>query len=208
MQCTIYTPSAAIGQVRWYWSESKGLAGVSGELVSVREFDSCSQIMLDSSVTQVACDLIITNFISQVNGYYWCQIEANGTCFSSSPPGHVNFNVTHNRYCQNESIVGSSLFAMGQPPICPTPSRCSVDSQLATILASSSLLPTATPSPGTDPEGGSKFTLWCGIIGVLVFVVSATSAALTLFVVWLSQRRAFRTKSNGKYSYFRKCSWQ
>lgn len=217
LQCTVYAPSAAIGRVRWYSSESEGLAGIVGELVGVIGLDSCFRIpLMNSSITyrgltQMGCNMAIRNFTSRDNGYYWCQVEVNNTCLLPSPSGHVEFNATHSSDCKSENIAGSSLFSSGGLPICATSSssRCPASLQPApptinittatTIPPSSPLLPTATPcSSDATPEGDSNSTMWYGIIGVLVFITSILSAALTLLVVvGLSQRRAMRIKSNG-----------
>lgn len=203
LQCAIYAPNSTIGYVRWYRTESECSVGISGELISIREFDASSEVPFNSSLYSglalVRSSLDISNFTSRDNGYYWCEVEVENTCIRPSPSGHVEFkDATHVKNCSSINFTGLNL----EPsPVCASGSvKCHYTSRPQISRNTlSSMLVIATATPCDAAMGGRTSVLEYAVIGILVFLMTLLSAALTLLAaVAISHRHTIKTRSNGE----------
>lgn len=197
LQCVLYTPNSTVGRVRWYY---KSAPEKSASIVSVEDFDANTAIPVDSGpysglkLAKVSSNLNIGAFNCSFNGYYWCQLEVNNTCFQPSPSGYVEFSSTYQNNCSSGDIivVGRNLLALKQKPICISGYSSECEEQSPTPLTPLSTATANSSIPSTDED----FTtiLGYGVVGVLLFLSAMLSAAITLFVsVRLSKRCAVKS---------------
>ena len=188
------------------------------------KFDSGSSMPFDSAssffgLARVNSNLTVTIFSPTVDsGYYWCQLEevsnSGGCLLQPSPAGLVNLSFSNSSNSSNCSTRGGrgiievegrrTTLIFCAESMCPSDRTLQfpVDS-LAEDNTTTFPVPCSTSSPGGGGGGGGgdSSVLSYGIIGLLVFITSMLSAAITLLVVvGLSQRRKIRAKSNGMCS--------
>ena len=100
--------------------------------------------------------LIIRNVSSSDNGYYWCQIVANETHFSSSP--YVNL-----------SVNTSSTSYRDIPP-CPSPASVNYENPVcATILNETGDLRSTTNSRIVSPTAASHYNIMSNSLSSTAF---------------------------------------
>ena len=190
--CETVTPNTTTGHVRWYRSELRELAGITGDMIGIDEFDASNDTSssdLHIGFTRSVSYLPIDNFTSRANGHYWCLMEVNNSCLLPSSSGHVVFSHTAAMNCTSDDIIIIGV-SIKESPICadnPDPHHSEGHT------ADSSPLPTPTATPVPPLLSRDQSSVGYGVTGVVVFFIAMLSAALTLLAsIALSRRRRSR----------------
>ena len=141
--CSIYSPNGSDVTVRWYRSTQEHLTRVQGELVTngrnQNYYTRNMQFLFEGLILSHHIRTI-ENFNENLNGFYWCQIEANNTCLQPSPYGRIIFDSSSERNCSSDNIVIRPV-----QPLCANNSRtCPVSNTTITSTLSTSMSSTPT----------------------------------------------------------------
>ena len=188
LQCDILAPDTSGVRVKW-WYSSENRIGSAGVLINtiVPDFNisgtkNCSSPFND--LFTATASMLIPNFTSTYNGYYWCQMVVNSTSLQPSPTRWISFSNTSEVNC----TCSTDFFTAGKN--LANSLTCAKD--LTEQLACNNSTTTCAGGDGQD-------AVWYGIVGLLAFLVAVFGGALTLVASnKLSHRDAVPLESIGK----------
>ena len=174
LTCGVYVPRINPTTVRWYWTGSEELAGVSGAWITndSPEYSLTAAQSSDPVVNGVYIGLFydqysltVMNFNSSDLGYYWCQIVINNTVVLQ-PSQFLNISVpaVSSRQCLSSAFLfydfgemcADRLNPLLQPAIMSTTSLPQVTTVISPAVTSETFKP--LPSSSDLAHSRAQFT--------------------------------------------------